>query len=179
MRKSGMLSRRVMYVVMLVKGFWLTTQLKAHVETLAGKLEELMSGDGGVFSRGQRQLLALARALLRQRHILALDGTFPFLLMFAQAKYPEATSSVDAQTDADIQHTIRTYFNDATVLTIAHRISTIIDYDLIIVMDQGKIIEMGEPSTLLGREGAFWKLAVEGGAIQDTSGGAGASGERE
>jgi ATP-binding cassette subfamily C (CFTR/MRP) protein 1 len=151
-------------------------QLKAHVETLAGKLDELMSGDGGVFSRGQRQLLALARALLRQRHILALDGRFPFLLMFTQANFLEATSSVDAQTDADIQHTIRTYFNDATVLTIAHRISTIIDYDLIIVMDQGKIIEMGEPSTLLEREGAFWKLAVEGGAIQDTSGGAGASG---
>jgi ABC-type multidrug transport system fused ATPase/permease subunit len=89
----------------------------------------------------------------------------------------EATSSVDAQTDADIQHTIRTYFNDATVLTIAHRISTIIDYDLIIVMDQGKIVEMGEPSTLLEQEGAFWKLAVEGGAIADTSGGAGASGQ--
>ena len=46
-------------------------------------------------------------------------------------------------------------------------------------MDQGKIIEMGEPSTLLEREGAFWKLAIEGGAIQDTSGGAGTSGERE
>jgi len=46
-------------------------------------------------------------------------------------------------------------------------------------MDQGKIIEMGEPSTLLDREGAFWKLAIEGGAIQDTSGGGGAYGERE
>jgi ATP-binding cassette subfamily C (CFTR/MRP) protein 1 len=62
-------------------------------------------------------------------------------------------------------------------LTIAHRISTIIDYDLIIVMDQGKVIEMGEPSTLLEREGAFWKLAVEGGAVADTSSGAGASGQ--
>jgi ABC-type multidrug transport system fused ATPase/permease subunit len=50
-------------------------------------------------------------------------------------------------------------------LTIAHRISTIIDYDLIIVMEQGHIVEMGEPATLLEQEGAFWKLAVEGGAI--------------
>lgn len=177
MKRSGMRWKRVMYVIIQVKA--LTRQLKAHVETLAGKLDELMSGDGGVFSRGQRQLLALARALLRQRHILALDGEFPSFLMLMEADFPEATSSVDAQTDADIQHTIRTYFNDATVLTIAHRISTIIDYDLIIVMDQGKIIEMGEPSTLLEREGAFWKLALEGGAIQDTGGGAGASGEKE
>ena len=90
---------------------------------------------------------------------------------------PEATSSIDAQTDADIQHTIRSYFNDATVLTIAHRISTIIDYDMIIVMDQGKIIELGEPSTLLEQEGAFWRLAVEGGALADVSGGAGTSGQ--
>lgn len=77
----------------------------------------------------------------------------------------EATSSIDAKTDAYIQHTIRAYFNDATVLTIAHRISTILDYDIIIVMDQGKIVEMGEPGTLIEQEGAFWKLAVEGGAI--------------
>lgn len=51
------------------------------------------------------------------------------------------------------------------MLTIAHRISTILDYDIIIVMDQGKIVEMGEPVTLIEQEGAFWRLAVEGGAI--------------
>lgn len=92
-----------------------------------------------------------------------------------EADRVEATSSIDAKTDAEIQHTLRTYFNDATVLTIAHRISTIIDYDLIIVMEQGNIIEMGEPGTLLEQEGAFWKLAVEGGAIAGTGAGGSSS----
>ena len=115
-----------------------------------------MAGDGGVFSRGQRQLLALARAILRRRPILALD---------------EATSSIDARTDAAIQETIRTAFDQATVLTIAHRISTIIDYDKIIVMDQGSIVEMGEPQELLGRPGsAFRRLAIESGAFDGSQG---------
>ena len=112
-----------------------------------------MAGDGGVFSRGQRQLLSLARAILRHRPILALD---------------EATSSIDARTDAAIQDTIRTAFDQATVLTIAHRISTIIDYDKIVVMDQGCIVEMGEPQELLSRPGgAFRRLALESGAFED------------
>jgi ABC-type multidrug transport system fused ATPase/permease subunit len=83
---------------------------------------------------------------------------------------------MDAETDAAIQHTIRTYFDDSTILTVAHRISTIIDYDVIIVMDQGKIIEMAEPGRLLEMRGAFWKLAVEGGAISDEGAWSGAGG---
>ena len=136
-------------------------QLKSHVETLEGKLDEIMAGDGGVFSRGQRQLLALARAILRQRPILALD---------------EATSSIDARTDAAIQETIRTAFDQCTIITIAHRISTIMDYDMIIVMDQGSITEMGDPQALLLRpNGAFRRLAVENGAVERIEGsGAGA-----
>jgi ABC-type multidrug transport system fused ATPase/permease subunit len=88
---------------------------------------------------------------------------------------PEATSSIDAKTDAAIQHTIRAYFQDATVLTVAHRISTIIDYDMIIVMEKGEIIEMGEPGTLLDRQGAFWALASEAGAIAGNAAGASGS----
>ncbi|ORX34001.1 P-loop containing nucleoside triphosphate hydrolase protein [Kockovaella imperatae] len=140
-------------------------QLKSHVETLEGKLDEVMAGDGGSFSRGQRQLLALARAILRRRPILALD---------------EATSSIDARTDAAIQETIRSAFDQATVLTIAHRISTIIDYDKIIVMEQGNIVEMGEPQELLSRpDGAFRRLAVESGAVDAQMGGEGSQGQTQ
>lgn len=75
-------------------------------------------------------MLCLARALLRNNRYLVLD---------------EATSNVDMQTDQFIQKCIKTKFRDVTVITIAHRLNTIADYDKIIVMDRGRIVEIGHP----------------------------------
>ena len=93
-----------------------------------------------MFSVGQRQLLCLARALLRKNKFLVLD---------------EATSNVDMQTDSFIQKVIREKFNDATVITIAHRLNTIADYDKVIVMKRGKIVEQGAPWELIKKKGQF------------------------
>ncbi|KAJ7869640.1 hypothetical protein B0H13DRAFT_2202440 [Mycena leptocephala] len=86
-------------------------------------LDTLVSAEGSNFSHGQRQLIALARALLRQSSIIILD---------------EATSSIDFETDQKIQTTIREEFNDSLLLTVAHRIKTVIDYDRLIILDKGK-----------------------------------------
>lgn len=86
------------------------------------------------FSLGQRQLLCLARALLRRSKILVLD---------------EATASVDLTTDALVQETIRQEFASSTVLTIAHRLNTIVNYNRVIVLDCGQIKEFDSPQILL------------------------------
>jgi ATP-binding cassette subfamily C (CFTR/MRP) protein 1 len=130
---------------------FLTAQLKPHVLTLPQHLSTPLTTTS--LSRGQRQLLALARAILRNRPILALD---------------EATSSVDSATDAAIQSTIRSAFAGATVLTIAHRIGTIVDYDLVLVLEAGRVVEVGEPGVLMRRRGGrFWGLARESGLVLD------------
>jgi len=83
---------------------------------------------------GQKQLLCLARALLRRNKFLVLD---------------EATSNVDMGTDTFIQNVIKTKFADTTVITIAHRLNTIADYDRVVVMSKGRIVEDGMPWELL------------------------------
>ena len=99
--------------------------------------------DGGVnFSVGQRQLICLARALLTKSKILLMD---------------EATSSVDQETDKLIQETIRAEFRDRTILTIAHRIQTILDSDRIMVMDGGVLVEYDTPQVLLADENSVFK----------------------
>lgn len=117
--------------------------LKKLVEQLPGKLEASVSENGENFSVGQRQLLCIGRALVRKPKILVLD---------------EATASIDIETDELIQKTIRQSFANCTVLTIAHRLHTIIDSDKIMVIDKGKLVEFDTPKSLLQRDSLFAKL---------------------
>ncbi|KAF9971484.1 Multidrug resistance-associated protein 1 [Actinomortierella ambigua] len=126
--------------------------LKEYVSSLQGGLNFKVSQNGDNFSVGQRSLLCLARALLRKTKILVLD---------------EATSSVDMQTDELIQRTIRTEFKDRTILTIAHRIKTIMDSDKILVLEQGRVQEFASPQELLARDSLFYRLALQAGEIKE------------
>ncbi|KAL5521010.1 hypothetical protein ACEPAG_8932 [Sanghuangporus baumii] len=101
-----------------------------------------VSSGGLNFSAGQRQLIAMARALLRRSAVVILD---------------EATSSIDFATDAKIQRTIREEFSDSLLLTIAHRLRTVIDYDRLLVLDAGEIVEFDTPYNLLRKEGGIFR----------------------
>ncbi|CDQ68930.1 unnamed protein product [Oncorhynchus mykiss] len=124
-------------------------QLKSVVEELPNKMETVLAESGSNFSVGQRQLVCLARAVLRKNRILIID---------------EATANVDPRTDELIQKTIRDKFRECTVLTIAHRLNTIIDSDRILVLDAGQINAYDEPHTLLqNHDGIFFKMVQQTG----------------
>ncbi|XP_038183485.1 multidrug resistance-associated protein 1 isoform X3 [Arvicola amphibius] len=124
--------------------------LKGFVSALPDKLNHECAEGGENLSVGQRQLVCLARALLRKTKILVLD---------------EATAAVDLETDNLIQSTIRTQFEDCTVLTIAHRLNTIMDYTRVIVLDKGEVRECGAPSELLQHRGIFYSMAKDAGLV--------------
>jgi ABC-type multidrug transport system fused ATPase/permease subunit len=123
--------------------------LKVFVEALEKQLLFDCSEGGENLSVGQRQLICLARALLRKTKVLILD---------------EATAAIDHNTDDLIQETIRTKFKDCTVLTIAHRINTILDSDRIMVLDKGQIAEFDTPLSLLANKNSiFYSMASSSG----------------
>uniref|UniRef100_A0A7N8Y475 Multidrug resistance-associated protein 4 n=1 Tax=Mastacembelus armatus TaxID=205130 RepID=A0A7N8Y475_9TELE len=130
-------------------------QMKSVVEELPNKLETVLTESGSNFSMGQRQLVCLARAILRKNRILIID---------------EATANVDPRTDSLIQQTIRDKFRDCTVLTIAHRLNTIIDCDRILVLDAGRIREYDEPYVLLqNHDGLFYQMVQQTGKAEAAS----------
>uniref|UniRef100_A0A663N7B8 ABC-type glutathione-S-conjugate transporter n=1 Tax=Athene cunicularia TaxID=194338 RepID=A0A663N7B8_ATHCN len=124
------------------------TQLKNFVADLPDQLEYKCTDQGENLSTGQKQLFCLARALLRKAKILILD---------------EATAAVDFETDLQIQSTLRTQFKDSTVLTIAHRINTIMDCDRILVLENGQIAEFDTVEHLIAQKGLFYRLMEESG----------------
>uniref|UniRef100_A0A8C0FK66 Multidrug resistance-associated protein 4 n=1 Tax=Bubo bubo TaxID=30461 RepID=A0A8C0FK66_BUBBB len=130
-------------------------QLKEVVEDLPNKMEMQLAESGSNFSVGQRQLVCLARAVLKKNRILIID---------------EATANVDPRTDEFIQKTIREKFAHCTVLTIAHRLNTIIDSDRIMVLDAGRLKEYGEPYILLQeQDGLFYKMVQQVGKTEAAS----------
>ncbi|KAI3950613.1 hypothetical protein MKW92_000230 [Papaver armeniacum] len=121
-------------------------QLGNLVRTKEGKLDSTVADNGENWSVGQRQLFCLGRALLKKSSILVLD---------------EATASIDSATDGIIQKIISQEFENRTVVTIAHRIHTIIDSDLVLVLSEGRIAEYDMPAKLLEREDSFFSKLIK------------------
>ncbi|XP_011697102.1 PREDICTED: multidrug resistance-associated protein 5-like isoform X4 [Wasmannia auropunctata] len=120
------------------------TQMKEKVSVMSGNLDASVGFGGNNLSVGERQLLCLARALLHSTKVLILD---------------EATAAVDPETEATVQNTLQNEFADCTVLTIAHRLQTVISSNRILVMSEGKVVEFDAPATLLSRpDSEFSKL---------------------
>nr|QST14985.1 ABCC1-1 protein [Diaphanosoma celebensis] len=125
--------------------------LKTFVSSLAAGLQHEVSEGGENLSVGQRQLICLARALLRKTKVLVLD---------------EATAAVDLETDDLIQATIRKEFKECTVVTIAHRLNTILDSNRVMVLDKGEIREFASPTDLLAnKQSIFYGMAKDAGLV--------------
>uniref|UniRef100_A0A6V7QR02 ABC transporter C family member 8 n=1 Tax=Ananas comosus var. bracteatus TaxID=296719 RepID=A0A6V7QR02_ANACO len=122
-------------------------QLKSTISSLPTLLDSSVSDGGENWSAGQRQLFCLGRVLLRKNKILVLD---------------EATASIDSATDAVLQRVIKQEFSSCTVITIAHRVPTVTDSDMVMVLSYGKLVEYEKPSKLMEtKNSAFSKLVAE------------------
>ena len=127
--------------------------LKELVEKLPDKLESHVTERGGNFSVGERQLFCVARVLLQNKKIVVLD---------------EATANVDMKTDRCLQEVIRSKLTGRTILTIAHRLETILDYDKVLVLDSGKVMEFDSPRILLEREDSEFSRLYHSGVAKVT-----------
>ncbi|KAL4891593.1 P-loop containing nucleoside triphosphate hydrolase protein [Aspergillus ambiguus] len=115
-------------------------------------LDTPVAANGENFSQGQRQVLSLARAMCRRSKVVLLD---------------EATASVDHETDMHMQRVLRSMFPDCTIIAIAHRLRTIMDYDRVLVMADGEIIENGSPADLIKKQGVFWDMVRNTGEYEE------------
>ncbi|KAJ6976843.1 ABC transporter C family member 10-like [Populus alba x Populus x berolinensis] len=121
-------------------------QLQEAVQEKEQGLDSLVVEDGSNWSMGQRQLFCLGRALLRRSRVLVLD---------------EATASIDNATDLILQKTLRTEFSDCTVITVAHRIPTVMDCSMVLAISDGKLVEYDEPRNLMKTEGSLFGQLVK------------------
>ena len=123
-------------------------QLKTWVQGLPKQLYQDLAAEGECSAGpNECQLLSLARALLQENKVLVID---------------EASACVDYKTDRIIQETIRSHFQATTVITVPHRLSTIIDYHRVLVLDRGRIVELDKPEVLLKKEEGYFAHMYEG-----------------
>ena len=119
------------------------TYVDRFVRSLPDGYDTEVDQDGGSVSAGERQLITIARAFLSQPALLILD---------------EATSSVDTRTEVMVQQAMHALRSNRTSFVIAHRLSTIRDADVIVVMEDGRIVEQGSHAELVEKQGAYWRL---------------------
>jgi ATP-binding cassette subfamily C (CFTR/MRP) protein 4 len=118
-------------------------QMIDSINALPNGMNSPVAESGSNFSTGERQLLCLARAILEKRKILILD---------------EPTANVDSRTDKLLQAAVKKSFPDATIISVAHRLDTIIDNDLILVLGGGEVLEFGSPAALISLDGHFSRM---------------------
>ncbi|CAH1105157.1 unnamed protein product [Psylliodes chrysocephalus] len=123
-----------------------TAITKVNLKTLFMNLDEQITDNGSNYSSGQRQLISLARAMVSKNKIIVLD---------------EATANMDPETCRLLQRTIRENFSDCTVLTIAHRLNTVLDCDRVMVVDNGEIMEFDTPEALKAKEGGIFYSMIK------------------